>query len=77
MSLLAEIPVELSAMIGVTRLPIGEMVKLGRGAVVPLGVVPESQVAISAGGQTIATGELSVTGDRVSVTITALLAEQG
>lgn len=77
MSLLAEIPVELSAMVGAARLPIGELVKLGRGAVIPLGVAPESFVALQAGGQPVAAGELAVSGDRVTITITQLLSARG
>jgi len=77
MSLLAGIPVELSAMIGVARIPIGEIVKLGRGAVIPLGESPDAQVALHAGGQAIAAGDLGVSGEQILVTITHLLREQG
>jgi len=72
---LSNIPVDLSAMIGTARMPLGELVKLGRGAVIPLGVTPDDHVALYAAGQALAVGELTVTGDRIAVTITHLLRE--
>lgn len=72
---LSDIPVELSAMIGTARLPLGELTRLGRGAVVSLGVSPDSEVALHAGGQPVATGELSIEGERIAITVRQLLRE--
>lgn len=77
MALLADIPVELMALVGTTRLPLGELAKLGRGAIIALGVSPDAQVTLHAGGRAVAAGDLVVTGDIVTVTVTALVQEQG
>lgn len=77
MTFLNDIPVELSAIVGDARLPLGDLVKLGRGAVVALGVPPESAVALEAAGRPVALGDVTVEGDRVSVTLTHLLRDPG
>jgi flagellar motor switch protein FliN/FliY len=64
------VEVELSVIIGRCTLPMHQLLKMGRGAVIPLGQGADEEVWILANNHPIARGEIAVDGDRLTVVIT-------
>jgi flagellar motor switch protein FliN/FliY len=65
--------VELSVVLGKTTLPIHQLLKMGRGAVIELGTKQDDEIWILANNVPIARGEIVVQGERVAVSITSVL----
>jgi len=65
-----DVNVELTVVLGQTRLPIRQLLKLGRGAVIELEGAQDQPVKIYANGEMIAKGEIMVAGENVAVSIT-------
>jgi flagellar motor switch protein FliN len=65
--------VELSVVLGKTSLPIHQLLKMGRGAVIELGTKQDEEIWILANNVPIARGEIVVQGERVAVSITSVL----
>lgn len=70
MSQLGEVQVEISVLLGRSRLPIQQFLRMGRGAVIPLTTAEHDEVWILANNHPIARGEIVIQGDRVAVSIT-------
>jgi flagellar motor switch protein FliN/FliY len=64
------VEVELSVIIGRCTLPMHQLLKMGRGAVIPLGQGADEEVWILANNHPIARGEIAADGDRLTVVIT-------
>jgi flagellar motor switch protein FliN/FliY len=64
------VEIELTVVLGRCTLPMRELLKMGRGAVIPLGTHADEQVWILANNYPIARGEISIDGERVTVVIT-------
>lgn len=74
----AEVSIEISVEIGRVTMPIGELLKLGEGAVVELNRAVSEPVDVMAQGVRIASGEVVVVDDRFAVRITEIVnAEDG
>ena len=74
----AEVSIEISVEIGRVTMPIGELLKLGEGAVVELNRAVSEPVDVMAHGVRIASGEVVVIDDRFAVRITEIVnAEEG
>jgi len=67
------VSVELSVVLGKTTLPIHQLLKMGRGAVIELGTRQDDEIWILANNVPIARGEIIVQGERLAVSITSLL----
>ncbi|MBC7103685.1 MAG: flagellar motor switch protein FliN [Parvibaculum sp.] len=65
--------VELSVVLGKTMLPIHQLLKMGRGAVIELGTKQDEEIWVLANNVPIARGEIVVQGERVAVSITSVL----
>lgn len=65
--------VELSVVLGKTTLPIHQLLKMGRGAVIELGTRQDEEIWVLANNVPIARGEIVVQGERVAVSITSVL----
>ncbi|WP_407950323.1 FliM/FliN family flagellar motor switch protein [Parvibaculum sp.] len=65
--------VELSVVLGKTTLPIHQLLKMGRGAVIELGTKQDEEIWILANNVPIARGQIVVQGERVAVSITSVL----
>lgn len=65
--------VELSVVLGKTTLPIHQLLKMGRGAVIELGTRQDEEIWVLANNVPIARGEIIVQGERVAVSITSLI----
>jgi flagellar motor switch protein FliN/FliY len=65
--------VEISVVLGRTSLPIHQLLKMGRGAVIELDSRSEDEVWLLANNVPIARGEIVVQGDKIAVSITNTL----
>jgi flagellar motor switch protein FliN/FliY len=65
--------VEISVVLGRTNLPIHQLLKMGRGAVIELDSRSEDEVWLLANNVPIARGEIVVQGDKIAVSITNTL----
>ena len=68
--MIEKIKVDISVVIGATHMPIRQLLKMGRGAVVDLHAAKDSPVSIYANNQLIARGEIVLLGEKVGVSIT-------
>ncbi len=65
--------VELSVVLGKSSMPIHQLLKMGRGAVIELGTKQDEEIWVLANNVPIARGEIIVQGERVAVSITSIL----
>lgn len=65
--------VELSVVLGKSSLPIHQLLKMGRGAVIELGTKQDEEIWVLANNVPIARGEIIVQGEKVAVSITSIL----
>jgi flagellar motor switch protein FliN/FliY len=78
MTALAHVPVDVQIVLGRTRLPIGQILKLGRGAVVEIDRKVGEQVEIHLNHRPVARGEIVIVDDdRLGVTITEIVTAAG
>lgn len=68
--------VELSVVLGKTTLPIQQLLKMGRGAVIELNARHEDDVLLLANNIPIARGQIVVEGERIAVSITELISQK-
>lgn len=64
------VEIELTVVLGRTTLPMHQLLKMGRGAVIPLGAGADEPVWILANNYPIARGEIAIEGDRLTVVVT-------
>lgn len=69
-SQLNAVTVELTAVLGRSRLSMRQLLRMGRGAVIPLDAGERDPVWILANNHPIARGEITISGERITVTIT-------
>ncbi|MBA4209279.1 MAG: hypothetical protein C0454_07100 [Parvibaculum sp.] len=65
--------VELSVVLGKSSMPIHQLLKMGRGAVIELGTKQNEEIWVLANNVPIARGEIIVQGERIAVSITTIL----
>ena len=70
MSQIEAVDVELSVVLGRSVLPMSQLLKMGRGAVIPLNASESDEVWILANNHPVARGEISISEDRISITVT-------
>jgi len=70
MNSINSVPIELTVVLGRTNMPINQLLKMGRGAVIELEATDNDEVQILANNTLIATGQVVVQGDRIAVSIT-------
>jgi flagellar motor switch protein FliN/FliY len=74
MSVLGQVPVEVQVVLGRAKLPIGNILKLGRGAVVEIDRRVGEQVEIHINHRPVARGEIVIVDDdRLGVTLTEII----
>ena len=64
------VEVELSVVLGRSKMPMQQLLRMGRGAVIPLDTGEDDQLWILAAGHPIARGEITIQGDRLCITVT-------
>ena len=63
------IPVELTVILGKATMPINQLLRMGRGAVITLETFEDEQVQVRANNIPIAHGEVAVQGDQIAVEV--------
>ncbi len=64
------VEVELAVVLGRTRMPMHQLLRMGRGAVIPLDTGEDDQLWILANNHPIARGEITIEGERLCITVT-------
>jgi len=70
MSQIEAVDVEISVVLGRSVLPMAQLLKMGRGAVIPLDASEHDEVWILANNHPVARGEISIHEDRIAITVT-------
>lgn len=73
MSAINDVEVELSIVLGTTRLPVREILAMSRGAMIPLDCRQDDPSLVNVNGHTIARGHILVEEDRMSLEITEVI----
>ena len=68
-----KVNLELSVVLGSTRMPIHQLLRMGRGAVIELDPGEEGAVVVLANDHPIAHGMVFVDGERIGVEITSMI----
>lgn len=68
-----KVNLELSVVLGATVMPIHQLLRMGRGAVIALGATEDDAVTVLANDHPIARGAVFVNGERIGVEITSLI----
>jgi flagellar motor switch protein FliN len=69
-SQLDSVEVEITVLLGRSLMPMQQLLRMGRGAVIQLDTQEDDEVWILANNHPIARGELVIEGDRISVNVT-------
>ena len=73
MEALMDVQVEITAVLGTSIMPISQILKLGRGAVVELNRSVGEDIEVHANNRLVAKGEVIVVDDRLGVTMTEII----
>ncbi len=73
MATLETVALDISVVLGRSRMPIHQLLRMGRGAVIELDAAETDEVEILANDQAIARGKVVVNGNRIAVEIAELL----
>ena len=73
MDSVSRISVELTVVLGRSTMPVHQLLRMGRGAVIELTSIENEQGEILANNMPIAKGDVIVQGDKIAVTITGKL----
>ncbi|MDZ4741471.1 MAG: FliM/FliN family flagellar motor switch protein [Alphaproteobacteria bacterium] len=72
-SSLDTVKVDISVVVGRAKLPMQQLLRMGRGAVIELDSKQADQVVILANNHPVARGDIVVQGEKIAVTITEML----
>jgi flagellar motor switch protein FliN len=73
MALIDDVPLDVSVVLGATTMPIHQLLRMGRGAVIELDQNEDEDVLILANNLPVAKGTVSVNGSRIAIEIRELL----
>ena len=73
MASIDEVVCDISVVLGSTTMPIHQMLRMSRGAIIELEATEDDEVTILANNLPVAKGTVSVNGNRIGVAITRLL----
>ncbi len=76
MNAISKVRVEMTVVLGATEMPVRQLLKMGRGAVIDLDANHDDEVRIYANGELVALGEIMIVGDRIGVSITRMVSEE-
>jgi flagellar motor switch protein FliN/FliY len=68
-----QVKVEISVVLGKTAIPMHQLLRMGRGAVIELEAYQTDEVWILANGQPVARGDIVIQGEKICVTVTRTL----
>jgi flagellar motor switch protein FliN/FliY len=70
------VKVEISVVLGRSVIPMHQLLRMGRGAVIELDSKQDDPVTIMANDKPVARGEIILQGDKIGVSVTSLLKSQ-
>jgi len=70
---LSNVKVELSVVLGRSVIPMHQLLRMGRGAVIELDATQDDAVLIMANERPVAKGEIVIHGDKIGVSVTEIL----
>ena len=70
MNTLETIEVDITVELGAAKMPIHHLLRMGRGAVIPLDTTVNEEVWILANNHPVARGEIQINDDRISIAVT-------
>ena len=70
MSQVEAVNVEISVVLGRSVLPMAQLLRMGRGAVIPLDAKATDEVWILANNHPVARGEIQISDERIAITVT-------
>jgi flagellar motor switch protein FliN len=73
LSNLQNVKVEISVVLGRSIIPMHQLLRMGRGAVIELDATQDDPVLILANDKPVAKGEIVIQGDRIGVSVLELL----
>ena len=62
--------IEISVVLGRSSLPMQQLLRMGRGAVIPLDASAQDEVWVLANNHPVARGEIQISDDKIAITIT-------
>jgi flagellar motor switch protein FliN len=71
------VPVQISAVLGKATMPISQLIKLGRGAILELDRKVGESVDIVVNNRLVARGEVVVVDERIGITMTEIIKSEG
>ena len=75
MEAFGRVSVEITVVLGRSHMPVRQLLKMGRGAVIDLDARHEDECWIYANGELVARGEIMIVGDKIGVSITRMMSE--
>ena len=72
-SRILDIPIEITAVLGKTRMPLNEILELGKGSLVELDTLENQEVEILVNGKKIAYGQVVISQQNFLIKITSVL----
>lgn len=73
MNAVTKVVVEITVVLGKTKMPIRQLLKMGRGAVIDLESEHEDSCQIYANNELIGYGEVMMVGERIGISITKMI----
>ena len=73
MSIVNSVPVELTVALGSAEVPIRQMLKMGRGSMIPLSCSHDDPTLVYVNGGLVAKGEIVITGEQMALRITEIV----
>lgn len=77
MSSLDDVKVEISVLLGRSVIPMHQLLRMGRGAVIELDSRQDQAVTVLANNKAVAKGEIIIEGDRIAVSVSEILMGYG
>ena len=72
MSSLSSVKVEISVVLGRSVIPMSQLLRMGRGAVIELDSKQDDPVLVLANNRAVAKGEIMIDGEHIAVSVTEL-----
>ncbi|MEX0297890.1 MAG: FliM/FliN family flagellar motor switch protein [Kordiimonas sp.] len=69
------VSVDITVVLGRAHMPVRQLLKMGRGAVIDLDAKHEDECWIYANGELVARGEIMIVGERIGVSITRMMSQ--
>lgn len=73
---LYDVPVQVSVVLGSTKMPLNSILKLGRGAVIELERTVGDPIDVYVNNKIVAKGEIVIVEDKIGVTLTEVVANE-